>query len=91
MVKVTKMDILDNKNGYFRYFFLIFLPLRKILKKVLSPLKKFVHAQNQSEMAAVIFFEKMSPPHKDIFSGLPNFFNGELANSQKLREKVPCP
>ena len=33
----------------------------------------------------------MSPPHKDIFSGLPNFFNGELANSQKLRERVPCP
>ena len=31
----------------------------------------------------------MSPPHKDIFSGLPNFFNGELANSQKLRERVP--
>ena len=36
-------------------FFLIFIPLRKILKKVPSPLKKFVHAQNQSDMAAVIF------------------------------------
>ena len=33
----------------------------------------------------------MSPPHKDIFSGLPNFFNGELMNSQKIREKVPRP
>ncbi len=32
----------------------------------------------------------MTPPHKDIFSGLPNFFNGELMNSQKIREKVPC-
>ena len=89
-----------NKNDDFKDFFRIFIPPRKILKKVPSPLKKFVHAQNQSEMAAVIFCllthiyiksEKMSPPHKDIFSGLPNFFNGELANSQKLRERVPCP
>ena len=45
-----------NKNDYFSDFFLIFIPPRKILKKVPSPLKKFVHAQNQSEMAAVIFF-----------------------------------
>ena len=29
--------------------------------------------------------EKISPPHKNFFSGLLNFLNGELVNSQKLR------
>ena len=70
------------------------VPTEKILKKVPCQLKKFVHAQNQSEMAAVIFFllthtniksEKISPSHENFFSGLLNFLNGELVNSQKLR------
>ena len=29
--------------------------------------------------------EKISPSHENFFSGLLNFLNGELVNSQKLR------
>ena len=38
-----------------------------------------------------IYSGKISPPHKNFFSGLLSFFYGELMNRQKIREKVPCP
>ena len=38
-----------------------------------------------------IYSGKISPPHKNFFSGLLSFFYGELMKRQKIREKVPCP
>ena len=38
-----------------------------------------------------IYSKKISPPRMNFFSGLPNFFNRQLIDSQKIREKVPCP
>ena len=38
-----------------------------------------------------IYSGKISPSHKNSFSGLLSFFYGELINRQKIREKVPCP
>ena len=89
-----------NKNDFFQEFMSNFgssqdnsekspMPVKKIrtpLKKVRDGCSHFflvTHTYNKSE--------KISPPHKTFFSGLPNFFNGEIVNSQKLREKVPCP
>ena len=88
------------ENNYFRDFIVDFAFSQGNSEKNTMPVEKIRTRSNLVRDGCSHFFwltemyiysGKISPPHKNFFSVLPNFFNGELMNSQKIREKVPRP
>ena len=88
------------ENNYFRDFIVDFAFSQGNSEKNTMPVEKIRTRSNLVRDGCSHFFwltemyiysGKISPPHKNFFSGLPNFFNGELMNSQTIREVLPCP
>ena len=89
-----------NQNNYFTGFTENFAASQGNSEKNTMPVKK---TRKRSKLVRdgcshffllaqmYIYSGKISPPHKNFFSGLPSFFYEELMNRQKIREKVPCP
>ena len=89
-----------NQNNYFMDFIENFAAFQGNSEKNTMPVKK---TRKRSKLVRdgcshffllahmYIYSGKISPPHKNFFSGLPSFFYEELMNRQKIREKVPCP
>ena len=83
------------ENNYFRDFIVDFAFSQGNSEKNTMPVEKIRTRSNLVRDGCSHFFwltemyiysGKISPPHKNFFSVVPNFFNEELMNSQKIRD-----